>query len=603
MRDAGGLHAGQDRDQRQLDLGEQPVDALVAERLLERRPDRERGQRLEARRRDGRQARGRRRQHEVQPLPDDVGDLLRPQRGVDEVGGDLGVEVHGERRGRGVVGEPGGQQRLHVVPDEAGVDRLEELAQGDRGVDAVGGDHPAVVAGHGQRQRRAGERARVVDDEAGPDRLAITEPRLERRDAVRLDDLDPTRVHDRGRQRAGQVAGRGRERLRPRLDRRRGRGDRAGVALRRPAAASAARDDVEVHRQLQLPGVHGAAPAAACAPDALGRREPGLAERAHRGDRVLGPLPDEGRQPVDQRPELELAEQPDHLLAVVLPHPPARRVQGDVDVAHEPHQLAALEHGFAVLLERDAQLLRGDLVDVLVQGVQRAPRRDQLRGGLLADPGDAGDVVGRIALERLVVEHLLGPQAPPLLDLREVVGHGVRDAATQRDHQLRVLADELQHVEVAGEDRGVETEALGLPDERGDGVVGLEPLLLVLGDVQGAHDLLHLGDLLAHVVGHARPGRLVLRVAVVPERAGRQVERDRHPVGLHVLDRPQHDVREPEHGGHELALGRRQGLLDEREVATVDEPVAVEQQEAFHRLRACGVGRVKCTRGPGRNSS
>ena len=352
------------------------------------------------------------------------------------------------------------------------------------------------------------------------------------------------------------------------------------------------------------PGSTGAAATTAHArapTDALGRGEPGLADLAHRRDRVLGPLPDERRQAVDQRPELVLPEQPDDLLAVVLPHPAAGRVQGHADVAHEPHQLTALEHGLAVLLERDPKLLRHDLLDVRVQRVERLPRRDQLRGRLLAHARDARDVVGGVALERLVVEHLLGPQAPPLLDLREVVGDRVRDAAAERDHQLGVLADELEHVEVAGEDRRVEAEGLGLADERGDRVVGLEPLLLVLGDVHGPHDLLHLGDLLPHVVGHAGAGGLVLRVAVVAEGARREVEGDRHPVGLHVLDRAQDDVREPEHRGHELALRRRQGLLDEGVVAAVDEPVAVEQEEAFHRLRACGWGHSKCTRANARS--
>ena len=61
---------------------------------------------------------------------------------------------------------------------------------------------------------------------------------------------------------------------------------------------------------------------------------------------------------------------------------------------------------------------------------------------------------------------------------------------------------------------------------------------------------------------------------------------------MHVRDGAQHDVREAEHGRDQLALGRGQGLVDEGEVAAVDEPVAVEQQEAFHRLRACGLGRI-----------
>ena len=127
---------------------------------------------------------------------------------------------------------------------------------------------------------------------------------------------------------------------------------------------------------------------------------------------------------------------------------------------------------------------------------------------------------------------------------------------------------------------------LGLADERGDRVVRLEPLLLVDRDPERLDDLADLRDLVPHVVRHPRPGRLVLGVAVVAEGRLGQVEGDRDEVRLRVLDRAQDDVREPEHGRHELALRGRERLVDEREVAPVDEPVAVEQQEAFHGLQS-----------------
>ena len=132
--DPGRLHAGEDRDQRELDLLEQPVHAVVVQRLVERRPDGDGGQGLEARDGRGRQAGGRGREHEVEALGDDVGDLLRPQRGVDEIGGDLGVEGDVERPGVRVFGEPRGEQRLDVVSHEPGANGLEEMAQGERGV-------------------------------------------------------------------------------------------------------------------------------------------------------------------------------------------------------------------------------------------------------------------------------------------------------------------------------------------------------------------------------------------------------------------------------------------------------------------------------------
>ena len=58
-----------------------------------------------------------------------------------------------------------------------------------------------------------------------------------------------------------------------------------------------------------------------------------------------------------------------------------------------------------------------------------------------------------------------------------------------------------------------------------------------------------------------------------------QVERDREVVGLEVLDAAQDDAREAEHAVDELALRRRQRR--QGEVAAVDEPVAVEQHQAF----------------------
>src|SRR5205085_2810395 len=68
------------------------------------------------------------------------------------------------------------------------------------------------------------------------------------------------------------------------------------------------------------------------------------------------------------------------------------------------------------------------LVEPAEERVERAELADQLGGRLHADPRHAGDVVGRVALEGLVVDHLVGPQAEPLVDPRHVIHHGVLDA-------------------------------------------------------------------------------------------------------------------------------------------------------------------------------
>ena len=115
---------------------------------------------------------------------------------------------------------------------------------------------------------------------------------------------------------------------------------------------------------------------------------------------------------------------------------------------------------------------------------------------------------------------------------------------------------------------------------------------------QRRHDLADLRELVAQLVRHPLAGRLVLLEALVAERRLAEVEGDRDGVRLHVLDRPQDDVREPEDGVDQLALRRRERRLDEGEVAAVDEPVAVEQHQAGHGGRDPPAGSARPTRGP-----
>ena len=140
--------------------------------------------------------------------------------------------------------------------------------------------------------------------------------------------------------------------------------------------------------------------------------------------------------------------------------------------------------------------------------------------------------------------------------------------------------DELEHVEVDGDDRRLEVVArIELLGDRPDDVVGLVARHLVDRDPQRLDDLADLRELVAQVVRHPRPGRLVLGVLLVAERRAGQVERDREVVGLEVLEAAQDDAGEAERAVDEVALRRRQGR--KREVAAVDEPVAVEQHQAF----------------------
>ena len=336
------------------------------------------------------------------------------------------------------------------------------------------------------------------------------------------------------------------------------------------------------------------APPAGAGPQPVGRPATWAARigssrvgRPERLDRLLGPLAAERRQPLDERPELVLAEQPDDLLAVVVAEPGGLEVELDRQVAHDRHQLAALEDPVARLGQGQPELLGRHLVDPLEDALEAAERLDELRRGLLAHAGDARDVVGRVALERLEVDHLGRLEAVPLLDPGRVVDDRVLDARPGR-HQAGPVGHELEHVEVAGDDRRVEPVALGLDGQRADDVVGLVAGQLVDRDPERLDDLADLRELVAQVVRHPLPGRLVVGELLVAEGRPGQVEGDRDVVRPDVLEAAQDDAAEAEDRVDELALRRRQGR--EREVSAVDEPVAVEQHQAFHRRASAAVG-------------
>ena len=99
-----------------------------------------------------------------------------------------------------------------------------------------------------------------------------------------------------------------------------------------------------------------------------------------------------------------------------------------------------------VLPPRRRQLLR-----VLEHRLERAVLRDQLPGGLVADAGDAGDVVRGVALQPDEVRDLVRPDAVARLDALRRVDLDVADAA-RRHHQADVVRDELERVAVGRDD-------------------------------------------------------------------------------------------------------------------------------------------------------
>ena len=349
----------------------------------------------------------------------------------------------------------------------------------------------------------------------------------------------------------------------------------------------------EVHRELQLASLACWRPPLVAAGAAW--RLAGYADRRHGPGcgaqgigRVDGQFPGQRGQPVDQAAELELTEETDHLGPVVVGEPGCLQVQRDRQVPDDPGQLAALEYLLAGFDELFTQLVRLDLVEPPEDPFERTELPDKLGGGLLPHPGYARDVVRWVALEGLVVDHLVRSKLEPLPDLGGIVVDSRVHTLAGR-HQAGVLGDDLEHVEIAGHDRGVNATGIHVSCDRADHVVRLEARQLVDGDSKRGDHLSNLRELRPKVVRHGRAGGLVGGELLVPEGRAWKIEAGGHAVRPDVLDPPEQDAAEAKDGVHQLAPAggqRRQGVI-----TAVDEAVAVEQHQASHAgLERTGAG-------------
>ncbi len=213
------------------------------------------------------------------------------------------------------------------------------------------------------------------------------------------------------------------------------------------------------------------------------------------------------------------------------------------------------------------------------QLLDRAVLLDQLRGGLLPHAGHARDVVGRVALQRDVLQVLGRRHAEPLLDPRLVVQDDVGDPSAV-EHHLDPGTDELEEVAVRRHDHGVHPLLGGADGEGPDGVVGL-----VVDDAHHRHPkrVEHLVDqpeLRREVGGGFGSTRLVLRVLLQADRGPPEVERHREVVGALVAHQLDQHGGEPVDGVRDLARARRERRR-EREVGPVREGVTVQQEDPF----------------------
>ena len=231
-----------------------------------------------------------------------------------------------------------------------------------------------------------------------------------------------------------------------------------------------------------------------------------------------------------------------------------------------------------MFFDKVAQLLVLNLVGALHHLLDAAELVDELLGGLLPHPRDAGDIVGGVAPETEEVDDLTGiADAEFLLHLGDAHDSVGASHAAEAVH-LDMLGDELGEVLVGRHhDNLVEARELGLVTEGADNVVGLVALAGEDGDAEVADDALHPRQAHLYLFRHRLAVGLVLGVHLVAERRRLQVESHADMCGALAAQQVVERGGEAQHARGVEPLGVDAGNLIQRIVGAVHRRHAVNK--------------------------
>ena len=269
-----------------------------------------------------------------------------------------------------------------------------------------------------------------------------------------------------------------------------------------------------------------------------------------------------------QRAELEAAEQLPHGRPVGRIGQRLREVDVELQVALDRGQLLGALRLLAVLDQRLAPLLAGHGIHVRVDALQRAEAHEQLRGRLVADAGNAGDVVGGVALEPDEVGHEPRRNAVARLDALGRVDVHVRHAARREQHG-DVVGHELEGVAIVRDHAGGDPLLVRAQAQRADHVVGLVALELHVAVPERLDQRAQVGLLLLEQRRRRLARGLVAREALQTVHGPRVPGHD-HALRVVVGEQAHEHVGEAEQCIRREALGRRE-LLGQRVVGPVGE--------------------------------
>ncbi len=212
---------------------------------------------------------------------------------------------------------------------------------------------------------------------------------------------------------------------------------------------------------------------------------------------------------------------------------------------------------------------------------------DQRRRRLLAEAGDARDVVHRVTHQRQDVHHLLRALDAPLrAHLRHAQDLHIRALPARLVNAHRVR-HELAEVLVRRHHERLEALPLRALRQDADDVIRLVAVPRQQRDAHRRAQAVDLRDGARDVLRHLLPLRLVFRENLMPRRRRRRVQHHRQMRGLLVFQDVQKRVRKPVERRSVHPVARADRVLDEGEMRAVKQRHPVEEKKAFgHPRRA-----------------
>ena len=123
----------------------------------------------------------------------------------------------------------------------------------------------------------------------------------------------------------------------------------------------------------------------------------------------------------------------------------------DFDIGFNFDEFLAKEGLFLILDKFLADILRGDLVDILVDIFEVMIFLEECLGSFWTDSGYSGDIIGLIAHEGKEVDDIFGVDAPFGFNLFAVIFNNLAGSFFG-DTDFNILGDELQDIFIACED-------------------------------------------------------------------------------------------------------------------------------------------------------